>query len=90
MKPQCGHRDVVIKNVLSEAVRARLPVKVHVESFNPSLRLFERLRFRKTKQDDFNFLMQWDAAGREADATRNPSPNQSNQPAAGDLTEPHD
>ena len=61
-----------------------------LESFNPSLRLFERLGFRKTKQDDFNFLMQWGPAGREADATRNPSPNQSNQPAAGDLTEPHD
>jgi ribosomal protein S18 acetylase RimI-like enzyme len=33
----------VIRNILDEALAARLPVTIYVESFNPSLQFFERL-----------------------------------------------
>jgi GNAT superfamily N-acetyltransferase len=54
-----GVGTLVISQILSEALRAGLPVTVYVESFNPSLHFFEQLGFRRKKQDDFNWLMQW-------------------------------
>ncbi|MDQ3817866.1 MAG: GNAT family N-acetyltransferase [Acidobacteriota bacterium] len=49
----------LIKDLMAEAARARLPLTIHVESFNPSYRLFERLGFSKVKDDGFYQLMEW-------------------------------
>ena len=49
----------LIKDLIAEASRAGLPLTIHVESFNPSLRLFERLGFSKVKDDGFYQLMEW-------------------------------
>jgi ribosomal protein S18 acetylase RimI-like enzyme len=38
------------------------PLSIYVETFNPSLSLFERLGFRKINEDPINFLMEWRAA----------------------------
>jgi GNAT superfamily N-acetyltransferase len=60
-----GIGTFVIREILDGAFAAGLPVTIYVESFNPSLHFFERLGFHKKKQDDFNWLMQWDAPDRE-------------------------
>ena len=60
---KAGIGTLVIRNTLNDALAARLPVTIYVESFNPSLPFFERLGFRKIEQDEFNVLMRWDPAG---------------------------
>ena len=47
--------------LLREAKQAKKRVTIYVESFNPSLRLFERLGFRKVEENGFQFLMEWKA-----------------------------
>lgn len=49
----------LIIDLIAEASRAGLPLTIHVESFNPSRRLFERLGFSKVKDDGFYQLMEW-------------------------------
>jgi ribosomal protein S18 acetylase RimI-like enzyme len=59
-----GTGSLLLRRLLDEAGRARKPVTIYVESFNPSLRLFERLGFRRDhfQQDQekgFHLLMKW-------------------------------
>jgi GNAT superfamily N-acetyltransferase len=54
-----GVGSYLIGELLDEATRARKPLRVYVESFNPSLRLFERLGFYRTEQNGVHILMQW-------------------------------
>ena len=49
----------LIKELMAEAARARLPLNVWVESFNPSMRLFQRLGFSQADSDGVNCLMEW-------------------------------
>jgi RimJ/RimL family protein N-acetyltransferase len=49
----------IIKDLMDEAMRVGKPLRVYVESFNPSLRLFERLGFSKVGEQDFYLLMAW-------------------------------
>ena len=51
----------VMGELLREAKQAKKRVTIYVESFNPSLRLFERLGFRKVEENGFQFLMEWKA-----------------------------
>jgi ribosomal protein S18 acetylase RimI-like enzyme len=51
----------LIKDLQSEAAAARKPLHIYVESFNPSMRLFERLEFSRIGGDDINVLMEWRA-----------------------------
>jgi ribosomal protein S18 acetylase RimI-like enzyme len=53
-----GHGSEVLKQVLEEADRAEKPVSIYVETFNPSLRLFERLGFGTAKVDGFQVLLE--------------------------------
>ena len=54
-----GIGSYVLGEILREARHADKRVTIHVESFNPSLRLFERLGFRKAEETGFHFLMEW-------------------------------
>jgi ribosomal protein S18 acetylase RimI-like enzyme len=54
-----GIGSYLLGELLREAAQAGKPVRIYVESFNPSLRLFERLGFLKTKENGFHFLMEW-------------------------------
>jgi len=55
-----GWGTPLIKNLMKEAAAAGKPLTIYVENFNPSLRLFERLGFVKTEEDDgVNLLMKW-------------------------------
>ncbi|MFZ5815176.1 MAG: GNAT family N-acetyltransferase [Bacillota bacterium] len=49
----------ILGELLAEAVASRRHVTIYVESFNPSLRLFERLGFRRASEAGFHFLMNW-------------------------------
>jgi RimJ/RimL family protein N-acetyltransferase len=49
----------IIERLMDEAARANLPLSIYIESFNPSLRLFERLGFKMVESDGVNQLMEW-------------------------------
>jgi ribosomal protein S18 acetylase RimI-like enzyme len=57
-----GTGALLLRRLLDEAGRAGKPVTIYVESFNPSLRLFERLGFRKDLEKGFHLLMKWQPA----------------------------
>ena len=48
----------LIKELMAEAEAAGKPLTIWVESFNPSLRLFERLGFSQAETDGINCLME--------------------------------
>ena len=49
----------LIKDVLARAQALGKPAKVYVETYNPSLRLFERLGFTRIEEDGLNVLLEW-------------------------------
>jgi GNAT superfamily N-acetyltransferase len=49
----------LIRELLSEAARAGLPVRLHVEKFNPARQLYERLGFVLTSDARSHYLMEW-------------------------------
>jgi ribosomal protein S18 acetylase RimI-like enzyme len=56
-----GLGTAVLRQIMAEAEKSGKPVTIYVESFNRSLRLFERLGFRKVAEQGFHWLMQWPA-----------------------------
>jgi GNAT superfamily N-acetyltransferase len=57
-----GTGSLVLRRLLDEAGKLGKPVTIYVESFNPSLRLFECLGFRKDHEKGFHLLMKWQQA----------------------------
>jgi len=57
-----GTGSLLLRRLLDEANSLGKPVTIYVESFNPSLRLFERLGFRKDHEKGFHLLMKWQPA----------------------------
>jgi ribosomal protein S18 acetylase RimI-like enzyme len=53
-----GIGECVLGEILEEAGKVGQKVTIYVESFNPSLRLFERLGFRVASQDGFQLLLE--------------------------------
>jgi GNAT superfamily N-acetyltransferase len=49
----------LLNAILDEGRRDGLPVTIHVERFNPALRLYERLGFRPVAGNDVYLLMEW-------------------------------
>jgi GNAT superfamily N-acetyltransferase len=49
----------ILKGLMAEAAKVEKPVRIYVERFNPSLRLFERLGFSSIENIHSHFLMQW-------------------------------
>ena len=65
--PLSAHRNAgigtpIIKELMAEAALIGKRLRVYVESFNPSLRLFERLGFVKSGESGYTYLMEWRAA----------------------------
>lgn len=63
-----GIGSYFMKNILAEGRRKQLPVRIHVEQFNPARRLYQRLGFYKLKQNGVYHLMEWspDSSGDSA------------------------
>jgi ribosomal protein S18 acetylase RimI-like enzyme len=51
----------LIEALLQEGAERNLPVRIHVECFNPALRLYYRLGFRKIEDKGVYHLLQWKA-----------------------------
>ena len=49
----------LITELMDEATTRRRPLQIYVETFNPSLKLFERLGFTQTAQQGMHLLMRW-------------------------------
>ena len=53
-----GIGSALLHEILAEGQRAGLPVTIHVECFNPALRLYERLGFRKLEDKGVYYFME--------------------------------
>ena len=51
---------MLVRDVLDRGARAGKPVTIHVEGFNPALRLYERLGFQKVDTNGVYYLMRWE------------------------------
>ena len=49
----------LLREILAEAGRAGLPVRIHVEQNNPALGLYHRLGFRQIGDEGVYYLMEW-------------------------------
>ncbi|HEY7402091.1 MAG TPA: GNAT family N-acetyltransferase [Candidatus Angelobacter sp.] len=56
-----GIGSTLLGRLLAEAGQSGKAVTIYVETFNPSVRLFERLGFQKIEEKDFQLLMKWQA-----------------------------
>ena len=54
-----GIGSYLIKGLMNEATYSSRPLRIYVESFNPSLRLFERLGFKPVEEHGIHQLMEW-------------------------------
>lgn len=52
-----GH--ALLLDLLDEAKAAALPVRIHVENFNPAMRLYQRLGFEVIEDQGVYQLMEW-------------------------------
>ncbi len=53
-----GAGSFLMGQIMAEAKEAGKPVSIFVETFNPSLRLFQRLGFTPVQQEGFHLLLQ--------------------------------
>jgi len=53
-----GIGSILVKALMGEAQIGR-PLRIYVENFNPSLRLFERLGFKAVAEQGFHLRMEW-------------------------------
>lgn len=54
-----GFGTPIIQDLMRQAEEAGKPLGIYVESFNPSMRLFERLGFSKAGEHGSSLKMQW-------------------------------
>lgn len=57
-----GIGGALVQRILEEAARTGKSVSIHVEAFNPALRLYERLGFRQIDASGPYLLLQWKPA----------------------------
>jgi GNAT superfamily N-acetyltransferase len=48
----------LMQRLIDEAAETRLPVRIHVEQFNPALRLYEWLGFHRIRDEGVYYLME--------------------------------
>ncbi len=57
-----GIGSALLDDLLTEAAAASKPVRIHVERFNPALRLYQRLGFIQVGDNGVYYLMEWSPA----------------------------
>ncbi|HVF61348.1 MAG TPA: GNAT family N-acetyltransferase [Thermoanaerobaculia bacterium] len=55
----CGLGTALLEELMAEARATARPLTIHVEVYNPALRLYERLGFRKREDKGVYWLMEW-------------------------------
>ncbi len=61
LPPYRGQRigEALLKEILTQSQQRGVPVTIHVERFNPALRLYERLGFRVAEDKGVYLFLQW-------------------------------
>jgi ribosomal protein S18 acetylase RimI-like enzyme len=54
-----GIGSILLGDILERAAAANQAVSIHVEQYNPALRLYERLGFRNINTNGVYLLMEW-------------------------------
>ena len=54
-----GLGETLVREVLDRGRAAGKPVTIHVEAYNPALRMYERLGFERVDTNGVYFLMKW-------------------------------
>jgi GNAT superfamily N-acetyltransferase len=54
-----GLGEALLRDLLDEGKTASLPVRIHVETFNPAMRLYLRLGFQPIEDQGVYQLMEW-------------------------------
>lgn len=62
-----GVGSFLLRRLLDEAALAVKVVRIYVEDFNPSRRLFERMGFKQVDKEGIHLLMEWTAGGDATD-----------------------
>jgi len=52
----------LMREMIEEAKQTSRSVSIHVERYNPAMRLYERLGFRRRNENGVYWLMEWTAA----------------------------
>ena len=52
----------MLRTLQAEAAASQKPLRIHVERFNPALRLYERLGFRQIEDKGVYLFLEWLAA----------------------------
>ena len=64
-----GIGSSLLQDILTEGEQSRKTVSIHVERFNPAMRLYERLGFRKQGEVGVYFRMEWSPVQAHAAST---------------------
>jgi ribosomal protein S18 acetylase RimI-like enzyme len=64
-----GIGTMLLREIMDRAAAAGDIVSIHVEQFNPALRLYERLGFEAVKENGPYYLMEWRGGGERRIAT---------------------
>jgi len=54
-----GIGSKLFREIFEQAASKNLPVRIHVERFNPAMNLYERLGFRRMEDKGVYYLMEW-------------------------------
>jgi len=60
-----GIGSSLLRDILEEGKNLNLPVTIHVEQFNPAMRLYQRLGFQPKEDKGVYLLMEWSPAREE-------------------------
>ena len=58
-----GIGSTLLRDVLARGARVGKPVTIHVEAYNPALRLYQRLGFERVDTNGVYYLMRWTPPG---------------------------
>ena|SRR5687768_543815 len=60
-----GIGSALLLDILEQGKNLNLPVTIHVEQFNPALRLYKRMGFRQKEDKGVYLLMEWSPESKE-------------------------
>lgn len=60
-----GIGSALLQDILEQGKNLNLPVTIHVEQFNPALRLYKRMGFYPKEDKGVYLLMEWSPASKE-------------------------